>query len=97
MSVISGKLVSLVLLALAERPHRFSELQKKIGGISQKMLSQTLRQLEEMGFVSRTVKATVPVSVTYAITPLGTSLDKQLAALQQWALDNYPKISRTKK
>lgn len=96
MSVISGKWVGLVLMALAERPHRFSELQKKIEGISQKMLSQTLRQLEELGFATRTVEATVPVSVTYAITPLGTSLDKQLAALQQWAFDNCQKIKRIK-
>jgi DNA-binding HxlR family transcriptional regulator len=70
---------------LAERPHRFGELRRRIDGISQKMLTQTLRSLARDGLVSRTAFATVPVTVEYALTPLGETLVPVLAAVRDWA------------
>jgi DNA-binding HxlR family transcriptional regulator len=64
---------------------RFNALKRRIDGVSQKMLSQTLRQIERDGLVTRTVEATVPVSVTYAITPLGLTLVEALKPMINWA------------
>ena len=71
---IADKWTVLLLTTLAGGPMRFNALKRRIEGVSQKMLSQTLRQLERDGLVDRTVEARVPVSVTYAITPLGSTL-----------------------
>jgi DNA-binding HxlR family transcriptional regulator len=64
---------------------RFNALKRRIDGVSQKMLSQTLRSLERDGLLSRTVVATVPVTVTYAITPLGRGLIGSLQSMIDWA------------
>jgi DNA-binding HxlR family transcriptional regulator len=64
---------------------RFSELQKRIGGISQKMLTQTLRNLERDGLVTRKVYAEVPPRVEYSLTPLGETLVTPLTAIRKWA------------
>src|SRR3712207_85026 len=66
---ISDKWVGLVLAALADGPRRYNDLARKIAGVSQKMLTQTLRSLERDGLVSRTVIPAVPVRVDYALTP----------------------------
>src|SRR5687767_13276792 len=71
---ISDKWVSLVLNALAGGPRRYSELSRTIAGVSEKMLTQTLRTLERDGLVSRRMALSVPVRVDYALTPLGESL-----------------------
>jgi DNA-binding HxlR family transcriptional regulator len=71
---ISDKWVTLVLAALSDGPQRYSELARRIAGVSQKMLTQTLRSLERDGLVTRTVTATVPVTVSYELTELGRSL-----------------------
>ncbi|MBF9067024.1 winged helix-turn-helix transcriptional regulator [Streptacidiphilus fuscans] len=95
---ISDKWVALVLAALGgdgprpgeashgePRPMRFSELSRLISGVSQKMLTQTLRALERDGIVSRTVTPTVPVTVTYELTDLGRSLQGLMRGIKDWA------------
>lgn len=82
---IGDKWSVLVLLLLGEEPYRFNELKRRIAGVSQKMLSQTLRTLERDGLVTRNVVATKPVSVSYAITPLGGELIDALRALMTWS------------
>ena len=82
---ISDKWVPLVMVALSAGPQRYSQLARTIAGVSQKMLTQTLRTLERDGLVTRTVTATVPVTVTYELTELGRSLHDVLAGLKAWA------------
>ncbi|MGW3425248.1 winged helix-turn-helix transcriptional regulator [Streptomyces phaeochromogenes] len=82
---ISDKWVSLVVAALAAGPMRYSDLGRKIAGVSPKMLTQTLRSLERDGIVTRTVTPAVPVRVDYALTPLGTNLSRLLTAVKDWA------------
>lgn len=86
---IGGKWSSLLLLALAERPYRFGELRRLVPDISQRMLTQTLRDLQRDGYVNRTVFPTKPPSVEYSLTPLGVSLHGALLVLIRWAEDNY--------
>src|SRR5258708_3259036 len=82
---IADKYTVLVIVFLQDRPRRFNELQRIITGISQKVLTQTLRSLERDGLVTRTVYPEVPPRVEYALTPLGTTLIEPLAALRNWA------------
>jgi DNA-binding HxlR family transcriptional regulator len=83
---VSDKWVALILAALgSDGPHRYSELSRRLAGVSQKMLTQTLRSLERDGMVSRTVTPTVPVTVTYELTDLGLSLQHTMYAIKQWA------------
>ena len=88
---ISDKWVALILAALAgddstgPRSLRYSELSRRLAGVSQKMLTQTLRSLERDGLVTRTVTPTVPVTVTYDVTDLGISLQRVMLALKEWA------------
>jgi DNA-binding HxlR family transcriptional regulator len=89
---IGDKWAVLILGLLAEGPLRFSALRRKIEGISQKMLSQTLRSLERDGLVSRRAIATVPVTVEYAITPLGRTLASAVDALRLWAEENIDEV-----
>ena len=98
LSRISDKWVALVLAALGgdgpapggdcggePRPLRYSELARRLSGVSQKMLTQTLRALERDGLVTRTVTPTVPVTVTYELTELGLSLHQLLGQVKAWA------------
>jgi DNA-binding HxlR family transcriptional regulator len=82
---IANKWTVLVLGLLVDRPMRFNQLRHKIEGISQKMLTQTLRNLERDGLVKRQVFATVPVTVEYSVTPLGRTLTNTVDALREWA------------
>jgi DNA-binding HxlR family transcriptional regulator len=82
---IADKWSVLILTTLGEGEMRFNGLKRRIGGISQKMLSQALRSLERDGLVLRRVVPTVPVSVSYAITPLGSELLGALQAMIDWA------------
>ncbi|MEH3045839.1 winged helix-turn-helix transcriptional regulator [Sphingomonas adhaesiva] len=82
---VGDKWSVLVLQLLGAAPRRFSALKREIGGISQKMLSQTLRSLERDGLVTRHVEPSVPVKVSYAITPLGGELVGALALMIDWA------------
>ncbi len=89
---VSDKWVALVICALAAGEMRFSELSRQIAGVSQKMLTQTLRGLERDGLVSRRVTAEVPVRVDYALTPLGRSLLVTIEAVKRWAEMNMPAV-----
>ena len=82
---IADKWAVLVLGLLETETKRFSTLQREIGGISQKMLTQTLRGLERDGLIARTIYPTVPPRVEYTITPLGKTLVGLLAALRVWS------------
>ena len=86
----------LVLFALVDAPDRFNSLKRRIEGISQKMLTKTLRDLEREGYVSRTVHPEVPVRVEYALTDLGRELVKPLYALVSWADQNHSAIERSR-
>lgn len=89
---IGDRWTVLIVGSLADGPQRYTELARRIEGVSQKMLTQTLRGLERDGLVTRTVHATVPPRVDYALTPLGRTLLGPIAALEQWALDHMPDI-----
>ena len=82
----------LVLVALMEGTHRFSELRRKIGGVSEKMLAQTLQQLEQDGFIRRVSYPVVPPHVEYSLTPLGDGIGHQVEGLTDWIEINLPKI-----
>jgi DNA-binding HxlR family transcriptional regulator len=82
---IGNKWASLVLLALADGPHGHRELLRRIHGVSQKMLTQTLRHLERDGIVQFTRIESVPPQSRYELTPLGSSLLPVLAAVRLWA------------
>jgi DNA-binding HxlR family transcriptional regulator len=82
---IGDKWTVLVFIALTDGARRYSELASRIEGISQKMLTQTLRGLERDGMVTRTVHATVPPRVDYELTELGLSLLEPITALEVWA------------
>jgi len=89
---IGDKWTVLVVIRLRERTHRFSELRRRIEGVSQRMLTETLRQLERDGIVRRTVYPEVPVRVEYALTELGQTLIAPLGALAVWAEEHRPAI-----
>ncbi len=94
---IADKWTMLVVTALeGEEALRFSELRRRIEGISQKMLTQTLRALERDGLVERTVYPTVPVTVEYRLTPLGQSLTDAVDAIRDWAYANMPDIDKAR-
>ncbi|TQM28635.1 winged helix-turn-helix transcriptional regulator [Nocardia bhagyanarayanae] len=89
---VAGKWTVLIVDALAEGTLRYTDLRRRIEGISQKMLTQTLRQLEADGFVTRTVHPTVPPRVDYTLTELGHSLRVPIAALRDWIETNINRI-----
>jgi DNA-binding HxlR family transcriptional regulator len=103
---ISDKWVALVLAALgsdgprpgndcvgAPRSMRYSELSRRLAGVSQKMLTQTLRSLERDGLLIRTVTPTVPVTVTYELTDLGSSLQAVMHGIKAWAEAHMDEVS----
>ena len=88
LSLIGNKWTIFVLLLLTERRMRFSELHRGIGGISQRMLTKTLRALERDGLVERTAYPTIPPTVEYELTALGGTLQDALRSLWGWASTN---------
>ncbi|MFJ9107084.1 winged helix-turn-helix transcriptional regulator [Streptomyces sp. NPDC102283] len=88
MDVIGGKWKVLILWALNERTHRFGELRRAVPGVTEKVLSSHLRELEDDGIVHREVYAEVPPRVEYSLTPLGLSLNAALGPLGQWGRDH---------
>ena len=82
----------LILSTLADRPYRFGELKRAIGDISQRMLTQTLRDLQADGMIERQVFPTTPPSVEYRLSPLGSSFLVPLASLVAWAETNHDAI-----
>ena len=83
---------TLVMVALAIGPHRFAELRRRIGGISERMLAQTLQELEADGFVLRVAQAVVPPRVDYSLTPLGQQAAGHVVALATWVENSLPQI-----
>ncbi len=92
LSRVGDKWTVLIVKALAAKPRRFNELKREIGGISQQMLTRTLRALERDGMVARTVHPTVPPAVEYALTELGRSLAAPILALADWSFAHLPQI-----
>ncbi len=89
---IGGKWTVLIINLLGKGPMRFSAIKRMVGGISQKVLTATLRDLEMDGLVTRTVTPSIPPRVDYELTELGYDLQKPLDLLGQWAVDNRPKV-----
>ena len=89
---LADKWALLVLDRLRGEPVRFNGLRRDIKGVSQKVLSQTLKALERDGLVTRSVFPTVPVTVEYAMTPLGRTLTETVAALAHWAERNMDEV-----
>ena len=95
---VADKWTMLILEALHEGGElRFTALAKAIGGISQKMLTQTLRQMERDGMVRRTVHAVVPPRVDYRLTPLGASLGAAFCGVWIWASDNLDRVAAARR
>lgn len=86
----------LVLLVLGDGMHRFSEMRRKIGGVSEKMLAQTLQVLEADGFVLRKSLPVVPPHVEYTLTALGREVAEQVGGLSEWIELNMPRILRAR-
>lgn len=84
----------LVLVALTQGTHRFSELRRKVGGVSEKMLAQTLQYLEKDGFINRVSLPVVPPHVEYTLTPLGEQVGQQVGSLADWIETNLPLIMK---
>jgi DNA-binding HxlR family transcriptional regulator len=96
MDQVSGKWASLLLLELMDGPLRFGAIRRRVPDISQRMLTQTLRDLQRDGYVSRTVYPTQPPSVEYKLTELGQSFSAPLCALVEWAETNHHTIRRAR-
>ena len=88
MDVISGKWKGLILWALNTRPHRFGERRRELPGVTEKVLTAQLRELEQDGIVHREIYDEVPPRVEYSLTPLGLSLNEALAPLGAWGREN---------
>ena len=89
---IFGKWSALLLMALAEKPYRFGELRRLVPDISQRMLTQSLRDLQRDGYVHREVFPTTPPSVEYSLTDLGRAMFSSLQHLLQWAETNFDAV-----
>ncbi|MQY15591.1 HTH-type transcriptional activator HxlR [Streptomyces sp. RB5] len=92
LGLIADKWSALILYALQDRTLRHAELRRTVGGISQKMLTQTLRTLEADGIVHRVALPVVPPHVEYSLTPLGASLSPVLAEVCRWAEVHLPGV-----
>ncbi|WP_248924441.1 winged helix-turn-helix transcriptional regulator [Paenibacillus hamazuiensis] len=96
LEIISSKWTALVLYALESGSIRYGEIRRRIEGISQKMLTHTLRQLERDGLVRREVHPAVPPVVDYMLTPLGETLIPHMRQLKEWANSYYPLVEQAR-
>ena len=87
---------ALVFYALEGGTLRYSELRAQIEGVSQKMLTQTLRELERSGLVERVVYPVIPPSVEYSLTPLGRTLQEPIGAVRQWAVEHVKDVQQAR-
>lgn len=97
LALVGDKWTVLVVTLLAPGPRRFNEIKRLIGGISQRMLTFTLRALERDGLVRRTVHPTVPPKVEYELTDLGQSLRGPVEALGRWAFEHHGRIEQARR
>ncbi|CAN5728877.1 helix-turn-helix domain-containing protein [soil metagenome] len=86
----------LLLVALLGGTHRFSDLRRRVGGVSEKMLAQTLQALEGDGFVARMSYPVVPPHVEYSLTDMGIEVARKVEALADWIEENLPRIAETR-
>lgn len=93
LDLLANKWAALAIGAMEEGPQRFGELQRRLEGVSPKVLTSTLRKLEEAGFVDRTIYPAVPLHVEYALTDLGRSVAEPLSGLRSWVEDNLDRIT----
>ena len=96
LDLVADKWAVIVIYVLAGGTHRFGELQRAVAGVSQKMLTQTLRGLERDGLVERKVYPEVPPRVEYTLSPLGETLVEPLASLCRWAEEHYWEVERAR-
>ncbi len=96
LDLIADKWTAIVVYALARGTMRFGQLRREIEGVSQKMLTQTLRNLERDGLVERKVYPTVPPKVEYSLTPLGETLTEPLAAICKWSEEHLPEVEENR-
>jgi len=96
LDLIANKWTALIFALLEEQPTRFNELQRRIEGISQKMLTQTLRTLEANGIIERNVTPTVPPAVEYALSPLGETLIPVMVSLRRWAEQHLQEVEQAR-
>jgi len=93
---IASKWTMLVILALTEGTLRYAALRRRVAGVTQKMLTQTLRALERDGLVRRRVYETVPIQTEYELTDMGRSLARTVAVLREWAYGQMDEIARAR-
>jgi DNA-binding HxlR family transcriptional regulator len=96
LEIISSKWIVLVMHVLEDGCKWYGEIARRIEGVSQKMLTQTLRQLERDGLVSRRGHPTIPPAVDYALTPLGESLMEVVRGFRDWTRVYYPQVERAR-
>lgn len=96
LEIISNKWTALVIYAMEDCIIRYSDIRRRIEGISKKMLTQTLRQLERDGLVQREITPAIPPIVEYSLTPLGISLLEPMRALNQWTNINYSLVEQAR-
>lgn len=96
LEIISNKWTALVIYAMEDGIIRYSDIRRRIEGISKKMLTQTLRQLERDGLVQREITPAIPPIVEYSLTPLGISLLEPMRALNQWTNINYSLVEQAR-
>ncbi len=92
LDLLANKWTALAIGALEDGPRRFGELRRRLEGVSQKMLTQTLRDLERDGLLTRTVYPVVPLRVDYELTDLGHSVAEPLAAIRRWSEVNIGRV-----
>jgi DNA-binding HxlR family transcriptional regulator len=97
LELISDKWTALIVYALVDGPRRHGELRRTVDGISQKMLTQTLRKMEAEGLVERDVLDRVPPHVEYSLTPLGRTLERPLVAICEWAMGHLDELRTARK
>jgi DNA-binding HxlR family transcriptional regulator len=96
LELVADKWAVIVIYVLARGTRRFGELQRTVGGVSQKMLTQTLRGLERDGLVERKVYPVIPPRVEYSLSPLGETLVEPLASLCRWAEEHFWEVERAR-
>lgn len=94
LNVLSGKWKIIILLALSMKDYRFKELQGEIDGITAKMLSRELKELEQNELIKRTVYETMPITIVYSITTYGKSLENVIEELRKWGLKHRKRIMK---
>jgi len=94
---VASKWAVMIITSLCEEPQRFNTMKRRLGGITQKALTETLRRLEKNGLVARRVIPVSPVAVEYSLTPLGRTLQDPFLSLSEWALKHQADIEAAQK